>query len=89
MNNLPRDKQQLIRYILTRDLDALTQEVEATSDDLLWKGVPGFPNSLGTLAFTSAATCGTLSNTKLVGTAMKGTATLNSRVTPSKNDTFG
>ena len=39
-----------IRHILTRDLDALSQEVRETPDGLLWKGVPGFTNSVGTLA---------------------------------------
>ena len=49
----PKSPQEVqhIRHILTRDLDALAQEVEATSDGLLWKGVSGFPNSVGTLAF--------------------------------------
>lgn len=46
----PVDLQHL-RHILTRDLDALAQEVEATADGLLWQGLPGFPNSVGTLAF--------------------------------------
>ena len=46
----PQDLQH-IRHILTRDLNALAQEVEATPDGLLWQGLPGFPNSMGTLAF--------------------------------------
>ena len=46
----PQDLQHL-RHILTRDLNALAQEVEATPDGLLWQGLPGFPNSMGTLAF--------------------------------------
>ena len=58
MNNLPRDKQQLIRHILTRDLDALTQEVEATPPTTsCGRAFPASPTSLGTLAFTS---CGNL-----------------------------
>ena len=46
----PVDLQHL-RHTLTRDVDALAQEVEATADGLLWQGLPGFPNSVGTLAF--------------------------------------
>ena len=52
MNQLetPQDLQH-IRHILTRDLNALAQEVEATPDGLLWQGLPGFPNSVGILSF--------------------------------------
>ena len=51
--NQPESPQDLLhlQHILTRDLDALAQEVEATPDGLLWQGVPGFPNAVGTLAF--------------------------------------
>ena len=59
----PQDLQH-IRHILSRDLDALAQEVEATADGLLWQGLPGFPNSMGTSPFTSVATCATSSGTK-------------------------
>ena len=51
--NQPESPQDLLhlQHILTRDLDALAQEVEVTPDGLLWQGVPGFPNAVGTLAF--------------------------------------
>ncbi len=51
--NQPESPQDLLhlQHILTRDLDALAQEVEATPDGLLWQGAPGFPNAVGTLAF--------------------------------------
>lgn len=42
---------ELIRNVLLRDLRAVAREVEAYPDDeLLWRAVPGLPNSGGTLA---------------------------------------
>jgi uncharacterized damage-inducible protein DinB len=41
---------EVLRSLLARDLRALAREVEAyPSDDLLWRTVPGIPNSGGTL----------------------------------------
>lgn len=39
-----------VRHILTRDLEALATEVEATPDGDLWRTMPGILNSVGTIA---------------------------------------
>lgn len=39
-----------IRHILTRDIDAVGQEVAATPDRDLWRTLPGIHNSVGTIA---------------------------------------
>jgi uncharacterized damage-inducible protein DinB len=44
---LPAD----VAQILSRDLSAMADEVRATPDELLWKGLPGITNSVGTLAY--------------------------------------
>ena len=39
-----------IRHILTRDIDAVGQEVAARADRDLWRTLPGIHNSVGTIA---------------------------------------
>ena len=39
-----------IRHILTRDIEAVGQEVAATPDRDLWRTLPGIHNSVGTIA---------------------------------------
>ena len=50
MSKTPPPELDHLRHILTRDLNALSKEVEATPEDLLWSALPGVTNSVGTLA---------------------------------------
>lgn len=46
MNTIP-----YIREILIRDLNALKSEIDQTKDELLWTGMPGIINPVGSLAY--------------------------------------